>query len=450
MEGMALSEIARAVGGELSGRDGLAVGVSIDSRTIKSGELFIAIKGPKYDGHEFIAQALRNGACGAVVSKSLNENNEGGTGLIKVGDTLRALKDLAHYHRKKHNLKMIGITGTNGKTTVKEMTAAILSFRYNILKNEGNLNNQYGIPLSLFKLSSKHQVGVMELGMSALGEIADLCHLVEPEMGIVTNVGEGHTQYLKDIQTVGRAKGELLEALPATGLAVVNGDDPNVMAQTGRIKARVVKFGMGEDCQYKAEQINYGLDGTSFKVDGHQIRMRHLGLHNIYNSLAAIAAGEVLGVDIKAAAGKLAGLEPTPMRLEIMKIGKCTIINDAYNANPPSMKAALEVLGSLTAVGRRVAILGDMLELGDIEKQRHYDVGLLAAKNSELVVAVGPLSKEIHRGASGLKQNALHYNDNQSLIEALGSVLAEGDIVLIKASRGRRFEEIVNAIKGLS
>ncbi len=449
MESMSLSEAARAVGGELSDRDGLIGGISIDSRTIKSGELFIAIKGPNFDGHEFISQAINKGASGVIISGNIS-GKTAAAGFIKVSDTLRALKELAYYHRKKFNSKMIGITGTNGKTTVKEMTAAILSARYNVFKNYGNLNNQYGIPLSLFKLSGEHQIGVMELGMSALGEIADLCRLVGPEIGIVTNVGEGHTQYLKDIRTVGNAKGELLEALPDDGLAVINGDDVNVMAQIGRTRAKSIKFGTNDECHYKAEQISYSQEGTSFKVKGQQFMIKHLGLHNVYNSLAAIAAGDALGVDIEVAAEKLAGLEPTPMRLEIIKTGKFTIINDAYNANPPSMRAAIKVLGSLNASRRKVAILGDMLELGDIEKLRHHDIGAFAAEHADLVVAVGPLGSHIHQGASSLKKNSRHYQDNASLIAELDAILKKGDLVLVKASRSRHFEEIVNAIKGLS
>ena len=450
MVSMSLSEIARAVGGTLSGRDGLAEGVSIDSRTIKPGELFIAIKGPNFDGHGFASQAISSGASGVMVSGNIDRNGETAPGFIKVFDTLRALKELAYFYRKKYHPKMIGITGTNGKTSVKEMTAAILSARYNVLKNQGNLNNQYGIPLSLFNLTGEHQIGVMELGMSALGEIADLCRLVEPEIGMITNVGEGHTLYLKDLPTVGRAKGELLEALSKGGLAVVNGDDANVMSQTARTRAKIIKFGMGNDCHYKAEQINYGPEGTSFKVNGQRVIIRQPGLHNVYNCLAAIAAGEALGVDIKSAAEKLAGLEPTPMRLEIIQSGKFTIINDAYNANPPSMRAAIKVLGSMDASRRKVAILGEMLELGDIEKLRHHDIGAFAAETADLVVAVGPLGNDIYLGASGLKKNSRHYQDNAALIAELDSILKKGDMVLVKASRGGHFEEIVNAIKGLS
>ena len=450
METMSLSEIARAVGGELSGQDNLAGGVSIDSRTLKNGDLFIAIKGPKFNGHEFVFQAIKNGATGAVVSENFDNKSGAETGLIKVPDTIRALKELAYYYRKKYKPKMVGITGTNGKTTVKEMTAAILSARYRVLKNEGNLNNQFGIPLSLFNLAGDHQIAVMELGMSALGEIADLCRLVEPEIGIVTNVGEGHTQYLKDIQTVGRAKGELLESLPEGGLAVINGDDENVLAQTSRSSARIIRFGISESCHYKAEQIDYGPAGTTYMVNGQPFKMKHLGLHNVYNSLAAIAAGEALGVDLKTAAEKLAGLNPTPMRLEMIDTGRFTVINDAYNANPPSMMAALKVLGSFDRASRKVAILGDMLELGDLEKRWHREVGFFAAEKADLVIAVGPLGKEIQTGAVGLKSNSLHYQDNAALINELGSILRENDMILVKASRGRHFEEIVNAIKGLS
>jgi len=450
MESMSLSEIARAVGGNFSGRDGMAEGVSIDSRTIKPGELFVAIKGPRFNGQEFITQAIGSGASGILASGNIKGNGEKNPGLIKVPDTLRALKELAYFYRKKFHPKMIGITGTNGKTSVKEMTAAILSARYNVLKNQGNLNNQYGTPLSLFRLTGDCQVGVMELGMSALGEIADLCRLVEPEIGIITNVGEGHTLYLKDLPTVGRAKGELLEALPKGGLAVVNGDDANVMSQTARTRAKIIKFGLSDDCQYRAQQINYRPDGTTFIVNGQRVIIRQLGRHNVYNALAALAAGEALGVDITGAAEKLAGLEPTPMRLEIIQAGEFTIINDAYNANPQSMRAAIKVLGSLDGSRRKVAILGDMLELGEIEKLRHHDIGAFAAQQADLVVAVGPLAADIHRGAQEVKENSIHFPDNASLIADLGKILRPGDLVLAKASRGMRFEEIVNAIKGLS
>jgi UDP-N-acetylmuramoyl-tripeptide--D-alanyl-D-alanine ligase len=450
MESMSLSEIARAVGGNLSGPNGLAQGVSIDSRTIKPGELFVAIKGPNFDGQEFITQAIGSGASGIIASGNIDLKGEKNPGLIKVSDTLGALKELAYFYRKKYHPKMIGITGTNGKTSVKEMTAAILSARYNVLKNQGNLNNQYGIPLSLFRLSGEHQIGVMELGMSALGEIADLCRLVEPEIGIITNVGEGHTLFLKDLPTVGRAKGELLEALPKGGLAVVNGDDANVMLQTARTRAKIIKFGLGDDCHYRAQQINYRPDGTSFIVNGQRVIIRQPGLHNVYNCLAAIAAGEALGVDIKSAAEKLAGLKPTPMRLEIIQAGKFTIINDAYNANPPSMRAAIKVLGSMDASRRKVAILGEMLELGEIEKLRHHDIGVFAAEHADLVVAVGRLGDHIHQGASSVKKNSRHYQDNAALIAELGTILKKGDLILVKASRGGHFEEIVNAIKGLS
>lgn len=448
MESMNLSEIARAVGGELSGRDALAKGVSIDSRTIKPEDLFVAIKGPRFDGHEFAMQAASQGASGVMISESIKLDADHGS--IRVPDTLRALKELAYYYRKKFRPKLIGITGTNGKTTVKDMTAAILSARFKVLKNEGNLNNQYGIPLSLFNLNAEHQVAVMELGMSALGEIADLCRLVEPEIGIVTNVGEGHTQYLKDIETVGEAKGELLESLPGDGWAIVNGDDANVMVQIKRTGARVITYGLSQDCRYEAKGIQFGSDGATFSVNGQPFRIGHLGLHNVYNSLAAIAAGEVLGVGLEEAAARISDLKPTPMRLEIINSSRVTIINDAYNANPPSMRAALKTLDSFIRASRKVAILGDMLELGDRENQWHREIGALAADKADLVIAVGPLAKEIWHGASAEKRTNLYYQDNLSLISDLGSILQKGDVVLVKASRGRHFEEIINAIKGLS
>jgi len=233
-------------------------------------------------------------------------------------------------------------------------------------------------------------------------------------------------------------------------LAVVNGDDENVLAQTGRSSARIIRFGLSESCHFKAERIDYGPAGTTYMVNGQPFKINHLGLHNVYNSLAAIAAGEALGVDLKTAAERLAGLSPTPMRLEMINTGRFIVINDAYNANPPSMRAALKVLESFDRASRKVAILGDMLELGDLEKKWHREIGSFAAGKADLVITVGPLGKEIHTGAVGLNSNNLHYHDNASLIKELGSILRENDVILVKASRGRHFEEIVNAIKGLS
>lgn len=448
MEGISLSEAARAVGGELAGPDNLVQGVSIDSRTIRPGDLFVAVRGPRFDGQDFIDQAIARGASG-VIYTGTGRSSDGRTGMIGTPDSLLALQNLARHYRRRFSPRTVCITGTNGKTTVKEMIAAVLSSSYRVLKNQGNLNNLYGLPLSLFKLEPDHEAAVLEVGMSAPGEISQLCRMAEPEIGVITNVGQGHTLQLKSVEAVAQAKGELLEALPESGLAVVNGDDTNVMAQCSRTKARVVTFGQGPQCLYRPDDIILEPEGTSFFVLGHRVSLRQLGLHNVINSLAALAVGRELGVEIAESARELSRLEPVPMRLETIRAGRYTIINDCYNANPPSMRAALETIRSLKSNGRRVAVLGDMLELGDTERQSHFEIGRLAAEVCGLTLAAGTLAEEIWRGVSSAGGAGAYFGDRDALASKLKDILLPGDLVLVKASRGMHFEEIVNSIKEL-
>jgi UDP-N-acetylmuramoyl-tripeptide--D-alanyl-D-alanine ligase len=369
--------------------------------------------------------------------------------MIRTPDGLAALQELARNHRRRFSPRMVCITGTNGKTTVKEMTAAVLSSSCRVLKNQGNLNNQYGLPLSLFHLGPEHDAAVLELGMSALGEISQLCRMAEPEIGVVTNAGQGHTLQLKDVETVARAKGELLEALPQTGLAVVNGDDPQVMAQCSRTRARVVSFGLNSGCHYRPEGVIQEPGGTAFSVMGQRISLRQLGVHNVVNCLAALAAGRELGVGLEAAARELSRLDPVPMRLEMIRAGSYMVINDCYNANPPSMRAALETVRALGHPGRKVAILGDMLELGETERQEHFEIGRLAGEVCGLTLTAGPLSENLWRGVTSAGGAGTHFDDREALASRLKNLLLPGDLVLVKASRGMHFEDIVNTIKEL-
>lgn len=448
MEPMLLSQAARAVGGSLRGPDREISGVSIDTRSLKKGQLFLAIKGPKYDGHDFLMTASRNGAAAALISaqSAKDKNRPDGFSLITVSDTAAALQQLAGYYRNKFALKMTAITGSNGKTTVKEMTARVLSQKFQVLKNQGNLNNQYGIPLSLFNIGPEHQVAVMELGMSGFGEIAALCRIVHPELGIITNIGEGHTEFLKDIQNVARAKGELLEALPASGTAIINYDDGNLKAHAGKAKARVLGFSIDSGSDYRAEEIELTEQGIKFTLKGVRFQLPVLGKHNVYNALAAAAAGEVLGIDLKSAALALTDFQPASMRLEMMETGTVKILSDCYNANPQSMQAALAVLKNLPAK-RKVAILGDMKELGAIAPDRHRQAGRTAAQAADLVLTAGPLAAEITIGAKEQGGQALHFEDTTSLAQKLTGLLLPGDLVLVKASRSMHFEEVLEAIK---
>lgn len=448
MEPMLLSQIAQAVGGRLQGPDRNADGVSIDSRSLKADQLFAAVKGPKFDGHDFLIAAQQSGAAAALVSVHNSKDKPGleNFSLIIVPDTTAALQQLAGYYRKKFFLKMTAVTGSNGKTTTKEMSARVLSQKYKVLKNQGNYNNQYGIPLSLFNIEKEHQAVVMELGMSGLGEIAALCQMVLPELGIITNAGEGHTEFLKDVQNVARAKAELLEALPQDGTALINYDDENLRAQSGKSKARVLGFSIESGSDYRAEDLDLTGQGIKFTLKGVRFQLPVLGRHNIYNALAAAAAGEVLGIDLKSAALALADFQPASMRLEMMEAGKFKILSDCYNANPQSMQAALAVLKNLPAK-RKVAILGDMKELGAISPDRHRQTGRLAAQAAGLVITAGPLAAEINQGAKEQGGESSHFENAASLSQNLPGLLLPGDLILVKASRSMHFEEVLEAIK---
>jgi UDP-N-acetylmuramoyl-tripeptide--D-alanyl-D-alanine ligase len=444
MKPMLLSQAARAVQGRMTGPDTGFEGAGIDSRSIGKGQLFVAIKGPRFDGHDFLKQAEKAGAAAAMIAEDCGY--DGKMPVIRVGDTLEGLQRLAGYYRDLFNLKMAAITGSNGKTSTKEMLAAVLGARYRVLKNTGNLNNQYGIPLSLFQLETDHQAAVMELGMSGFGEIAVLARLVKPQVGVITNAGEGHTEFLKNAENVAKAKTELLQMLPAEGRAVINFDDRLLKSHISESQAPVVGFSLEQGSDYRPGDVKVNELGISFTLNGTGFSLPVLGIHNVYNALAAVAAGEAMGVGLKEAAEALRGFKPAAMRLEVMDLGKFKLLNDAYNANPQSMKAALEVLGSLRA-SRKVAILGDMKELGEISPARHFQSGELAGSKADLVVAAGPNARDIFEGAKRSGADARHFGTTEDLVHSLPELVTAGDLILVKASRSMHFELVVEALR---
>lgn len=449
MTPLTLSRIAAMAGGRLIGPDAEARGLCLDTRKLVPGDLFVAIKGPRFDGHDFIGKALALGAAGALAEGRWFE--QGGSGLdgrlVLVADTLAALHRFAENYRAGFKVRMVAVTGTNGKTTTKEMIAAAAGESFNVLKNQGNLNNQYGLPLSLAGLGPGHQLAVMELGMSGFGEIALLCRLAGPEIGVITNVSEGHTQFLGDLSGVARAKAELLDCLPPGGAAVINADCDALMEQAGRSRARVTTFGINRQADVKAEDVRARPDGVSFSVDGEEFALKLPGRHNVYNALAAIAACDRLGLPRRVTGRRLADMGAVPMRQEIIRMSDATLINDAYNANPESMRAALENLADIAGAGRRVAVLADMLELGEIGPQRHREAGELAGRAAELVVAIGELAAYINEGARSAGAAAAHFRSNQEAIPFILGSIRPGDTVLVKGSRGMKLEEIVAAIR---
>lgn len=445
-----ISEIAAMAGGRLIGPEAEAHGLCLDTRRLEPKDLFVAIKGPRFDGHDFIGAAIQAGAAGAVVGEAWAKSHPNGVpgSIIAVSDTLEALHRFAESYRKGFDVRMIAITGTNGKTTTKEMIASAAGGTFNVLKNQGNLNNQYGLPLSLSGLGPGHQVAVMELGMSGFGEIALLCRLARPEIGIITNVAEGHTQFLGDIRGVAKAKAELLDCLPSDGAAIINADCDVLMEQTVRSRARVMTFGIEKDAEVRATSIRPRTDGVSFSVDGEEFELKLPGRHNVYNALAAIAACDCLGLPRGEAGRRLAEVAAVPMRQEVIRLKRLTLINDAYNANPGSMRAALENLADIARAGRKVAVLADMLELGEIGPQRHRELGEQAGRMAELVVAIGELAAYINEGARSVGAASAHFRSNKEAVPFILKSIRPGDTVLVKGSRGMRLEEVVEAIKG--
>jgi len=447
-------ELAKATAGKLVGNSDKVVitGISTDSRTIKPGDLFIPLVGENFDGHDFIEAAFDNGAAASLTQRETDYFP--GKTVILVENTLTALHNLASWYRSGFSIPFVGITGSVGKTSTKEMVASALSERYNVLKNEGNYNNEVGVPLTIFKLEPEHEAAVIEMGMSAAGEIRALTNIVKPSVGIITNIGISHIEKLGSRQNILKAKLELLEGLKPDGLLILNGDDVMLSGAKDLLSCRTVSYGIEEGADYQAYNIRskgeYGID-FNMLVGGeeHLIQLPVPGVHNVYNALAAIAAGLELGVGMDDLKKGISRFSPGKMRLNIIKAKGLTVINDAYNASPQSMKAALDVLGEMNA-SRRIAVLGDMLELGDWSARAHNETGAQAAKKSlDYIITVGKEASNIASGAvnAGFDPNrATEFSSNSEAIDYLRKLVQYGDAILVKGSRGMKMEEIVHAL----
>ncbi len=430
-------------------------GVSIDSRNIKEGELFIAIKGDRFDGHDFVPEAIRKGAWGALVERSALENKYESFGVLKnimpVEDTLFALQEMAYTHRKKYSIPVVGITGSNGKTTTKEMLAGIMQRKGPVLKNEGNLNNHIGVPLTLLKLDARHRVAVIEMGMSAAGEIDLLARLVSPDVGVITNVGPAHLEFLGTMDMVAEAKAEMLGNLRTGGTAVFNADDRYFETLKKKWNGRVISFGIATRADVSASEIRQDSDFTDFTLTAGgpkvNVRLRTVGRHNIYNALAAAGAAIAAGMSLDAVKCGLDEFSPVAMRSELKLVHGRTVLADYYNANPESVKAALETLVSLRTGVQSIAVLGDMLELGDKTEEAHREIGRTAARvGVNVLITVGALSKYILEGAhaGGMPKSRLFTaGSHAEAADLLKKCSKNGDAVLIKGSRGMKMEKIL-------
>ena len=430
-------------------------GVSIDSRKIKEGELFVAIKGDQFDGHDFVPDAIKNGAWGALVERSTLENKFSSLGHLKnilaVEDTLYSLQEMSHMHRRKFTIPLVGITGSNGKTTTKEMLAAILHQKGPVLKTEGNLNNHIGVPLTLLKLEPHHTAAAVEMGMSAAGEIDMLARLASPTIGVITNIGPAHLEFFQNMDGIADAKGELLDNLQAGGTAVLNADDVFFGALKKKYTGKVLSFGIDREADVRATEVRQGKDHTDLTMNvdktAMHVRLRTVGRHNVYNALAAAGAALAAGMSVDAVKTGLDGFEPMAMRSELRQVQGRTVFADFYNANPASMEAALITLMTLAPGHQAVAVLGDMLELGASSADAHREIGRLASRlGVDLLITVGQLAKHIADGAvdSGMPSERVH--ETRSHADATGLLRKHtrpGDAVLIKGSRGMKMEKIL-------
>jgi UDP-N-acetylmuramoyl-tripeptide--D-alanyl-D-alanine ligase len=439
--------------------------VSTDTRTVAAGDAFVALRGERFDAHDFLADAARAGAACAVVSAEwlgrarASGATSPGIPLLAVPDTLEALGSLARWHRNRFDLPVVGVTGSNGKTTTREMVACILATRGPVLRTEGNLNNEVGVPLTLFRLGPRHRAAVLEMGMSHPGEIARLAAIASPRVGVVTNATAAHLQGLGTVEAVARAKAELYQGLPPDGIAVANADDPRMLARARKCGRRVLTFSGGADREADVVVLAIlaqGTDGLDFLlgVGTKELRVRLplVGVHNAVNAAAAAAAAVALGCSDAEIVRGLADVRPVGrrLRLEALPSG-ALLVDDCYNANPASMAAALRTLSDLSRGRRAVAALGDMLELGPAEADAHRELGRLAAASGLAALATfGPRAALAHGAAlaAGLAPgDAFHTEDPAALAAWVRERLRPGDVLLVKGSRGMKLERLVEALR---
>ena len=452
METITLGQLLEAVGGTLLGEydrlDTPILRVETDSRTIHSGSLFIPLVGERFDGHAYINAALEGGAVGCLTARE-RESYRPDRFYVKVSGTQRALRDLAAWYKARFDIPFLAVTGSVGKTTAKDMLAAVLGVKYRVLKTEGNFNNNVGLPLTLLRLDRSYDLCVVEMGMDKLGEIDYLADIVRPDVGVITNIGDAHIERLGSRENIFKAKCELLPYIKKDGLLILNGDDPMLSTLRGKTAVRTVFCGTGEGLEYRAQVV--GGDGVSHircrmttpRMD-REVRIPALGEHMVYPALVAAAAGEWFGLTPEELEQGLTRFVPTRMRMNILRRAEgITILDDTYNANPQSMRAAISVLSDRRSQWS-IAVLGDMFELGPFAPALHTGVGeCLGKARIDCLVAVGELAEHIAQGArnSGVPL-VYHCKDKAEAKPVLDQLVRPGSTILVKASRGMELEEL--------
>lgn len=452
---MTADDLVHWTGGRLVARSERPIrGAAVDSRLVRPGELFVALPGERTDGHAHIADAIARGATAVLVTRPpLDGDDLGDVTVIRVVDPVAALGAVATGWRQRLEVLVVGITGSIAKTSTKEAVAGVLATTFRTARSEGNQNNEIGLPLTVLRLGPSDEVAVLEMGMYVGGEIADLAAIARPSIGVVTAVQAVHLSRIGTLAAVERAKGELVEALPADGVAVLNADDPLVSRMDGRTAARVVRYGFAEDADVRATAAHSdGIEGMRFvlHVAGatREVRIPTLGRLSVHNALAAASVGMATGLTVDDIVGGLARGWSAPHRVEVVRLRGATVIDDSYNASPGSMVAALDVLAGVP--GRHVAVLGEMLELGEGHETGHYEVGAAAAQNTELLIVVGEGAGGIVAGAqaTGFEPSRIHHvPDVDAAMDTLRPRLRDDDTILVKASRGIGLDRLVDALR---
>ncbi|MEE2754545.1 MAG: UDP-N-acetylmuramoyl-tripeptide--D-alanyl-D-alanine ligase [Candidatus Latescibacterota bacterium] len=448
---MTLQQTAEAMKGELVGAADPSTeptGGVIDSRAIEPGDLFFALKGEHTDGHRFVDAAIAEGASSAVVQKNWMTENRACGPVIVVDAPDLALGDLARHYRKRFDIPVVGITGSNGKTTTKDMTAAVLNRKYKVLATRGNLNTRLGVPMTILGLED-HEVAVIEMGISEHHGLNYLCEVADPTIGVITNIGPTHLEFLGSVEGVASAKGELLEYLDESSMAILNFDD--LLLPKERAKGRLLGFGIEMSSQFRGEGLVLDQKGCGhFSLQNHKFNLQVPGRHNVYNALAAAAVGVALDISLSEVALALNDFHPTRFRSNVSERDGIRVYNDAYNANPASMKVALRSLNEIKVTGRRFAVLGDMLEIGPGAKEAHFELGRHVQHfGINELVAVGEFSEDMVAGAlaEGIGHaHARAYLDRRAASAFLNQYLKEGDMALIKGSNGLALWEIAEEL----
>lgn len=450
---LSLKELLEAVNGEVifMGKTEFN-SICIDTRKIEKNNVYLAIKGENFNGNKFVLEAFKKGASVAIIDEVLFDlnNRDNLETVIKVQDTEKALLQLAHYYRKKLGLKIVGVTGSCGKTSTKDLIAAFLSEKYKVFKTKGNFNNQIGLPLMILELDSSIDVAVLEMGMSNLGEIDVLANCARPDIAVITNIGLSHIENLKTQENILKAKSEIFNYFGEENSLIINGEDENLL----KIKDKcfeILKIGYNHEYDVYAFNIILEEDKTTFTVKDKEeeiiFTIPMAGKHNVLNSMLAIEVAKKLNVTFNEMKRGIKNLEATSMRLQVIKKNKITIINDCYNASPDSMKSSMDVL-STYKIGRKIAILGTMNELGEEAANSHKEVGKYALNKVDLLIAIGKYNDCFKEGFAG--ENLITFTTKEECINNLSTIIKENDVVLVKASRGMKFEDIVSSLEEVS